>query len=277
MTVEELLIYGKKQMHSDHSKILLADILGLNPLELLNHLNKEVSEEKCKLYKDEMNALREGRPVQYVTGKVNIYGNIFLINENVLIPRFETEQLVEETMKYIKSYFEGNVSLLDLGCGSGVIGLTIAKKLPNVSATLLDISKDALNVSYRNALYLEVDAKFIESDMFSKVGEKYDVIISNPPYIKTNEEIEDIVKNNEPHLALYGGDDGLFYYDKILKDIKYHMKDRCLVAFEIGASQGADVYNLIEKYLPGEDILIKKDLAGRDRMVFIFHNLEKDV
>lgn len=275
MTVEELLIYGKKHCHSDHAKILLADLLGCNPLELLNHLNTKVDDKKCDLYKEELKALEEGRPVQYVTGKVNFYGNQFLVNKNVLIPRFETEQLVEKTIEYIKKYFDDKISIIDLGCGSGAIGLTLSKKLKNVDVTLLDISRDALNVAYRNALYLEVDANFIESDMFSKVAKKYDVIISNPPYIKTNEEIEDIVKNNEPHLALYGGDNGLDLYDKILKDIKYHMNDKCLVAFEIGQTQGQDIYNLIQKYLPGSIVEIKKDLAGRDRMVFIFHNLDE--
>ena len=275
MTVEELLIYGKKQIHSDHAKILLADLLGYNPLELLNHLNTKVDDDKCNMYKEEIAAIEEGRPIQYVTGKVNFYGNQFLVNESVLIPRFETEQLVEKTIEYINRYFTDKVSVIDLGCGSGAIGITLSKKLKNVDITLLDISKKALNVAYRNALYQEVDAKFIESDMFSKVAKKYDVIISNPPYIKTNEEIEDIVKNNEPSIALYGGEEGLDLYIKILKDIKYHMNDRCLVAFEIGATQGRDVYNLIQKYLPGEIVEIKKDLAGRDRMVFILHNLEE--
>ena len=273
MTVEELLIYGKKQIHSDHSKILLADLLGLNPLQLLNHLNKEVSDEKSELYKKEIDAIKEGKPVQYVTGKVNFYGNDFLVNKDVLIPRFETEQLVEATIEYIKKYFDDKISIIDLGCGSGAIGLTLAKKLSKVDVTLLDVSREALNVAYRNALYLEVDAKFNLSDMFNKVAEKYDVIISNPPYIKTDEEIEDIVKDNEPYLALYGGEDGLFFYKKILKDIKYHMKDRCLIAFEIGETLGEGVCDLVHKYLPNDRVEVKKDLASRDRMVFIFHNL----
>ncbi len=277
MTVEELLIYGKKHCHSDHAKFLLSDILGCNPLELLNYLNKEINEEKSNLYKAEIKALEEGNPIQYVTGKTNFYGYQFLVNKDVLIPRFETEQLVEKTIEYVNKYFDDKIDVIDLGCGSGAIGITLAKKLKNIDLTLLDISKQALNVSYRNALYQEVDASFIESDMFSNVKKKYDVIISNPPYIKEDEEIEDIVKNNEPSIALYGGKDGLCFYDKILKDIKDHMKTKCLVAFEIGATQGQDVYNLIQKYLPGAIVEVKKDLAGRDRMVFIFHNLEKNI
>ncbi len=274
MTVEELLVYGKKHCHSDHAKILLADLLNCNPLELLNYLNKNVAEEKCDLYIKEIEAMKEGKPLQYVTGKTNFYGYKFLVNPNVLIPRFETEQLVEKTIEYVKKYFSEKVSIIDLGCGSGAIGITLSKKLGNVDMTLLDISKEALAVAYKNALYQEVDAKFIESDMFDKVTEKYDVIISNPPYIRNDEEIEDIVKNNEPALALYGGVKGLDLYIKILQNINNYMKDRCLVAFEIGAGQGEDIANLIRTYLPNTKFEIYKDLAGRDRMVFIFKNLE---
>lgn len=274
MTVEDLLVYGKKHCHSDHAKILLADLLNCNPLELLNYLNKVVDEEKSNLYIKEIQAIEEGKPLQYVTGKANFYGYKFLVNPNVLIPRFETEQLVEKTIEYINKYFSGKVSVIDLGCGSGAIGITLSKKLDDIDITLLDISKEALTVAYKNALYLEVDAKFIESDMFDKVAEKYDVIISNPPYIRNDEEIEDIVKNNEPALALYGGERGLDLYIKILQNISNYMNDRCLVAFEIGALQGEEISNLIKYYLPNTKFEIHKDLAGRDRMVFIFKNLE---
>ena len=110
--------------------------------------------------------------------------------------------------------------------------------------------------------------------MFSNVEKKYDVIISNPPYIKTNEEIEKIVKENEPSIALYAGEDGLDCYKKILKDIKKHMKEKCLIAFEIGYKQKDDIINLIRKNIPDVKIEAKKDLSGKDRMIFIFKNLE---
>ena len=124
MKVEDLLIFGKSHCHSDHAKILLAEILNKNPLELLNYLDQEVGIEEQEKYKKSIYALIEGKPLQYVLGNVNFYGNNFYINENVLIPRFETEELVENTINYINKYFTEPIDIIDLGCGSGVIGIT---------------------------------------------------------------------------------------------------------------------------------------------------------
>ncbi len=274
MRVEDLLVYGKSYGHSDIIKILLAELLGFNPLELLNHLSDEVSEEKVNIYKKEIEALKQGKPLQYVLGNVNFYGEVYDINENVLIPRFETEELVENTIKYIQKFFHYPVDIIDLGCGSGVIGLTLEKKVSTKSVDLVDISTEALEVTHRNCEKHNSKANLIHSDMFKNIAGKYDVIISNPPYIKTTEEIEDIVKNNEPQLALYAGDDGLDCYKKILQDVNIHMKERCLIAFEIGMTQAADITNLAYKYLTDIKVEVKKDLSGKDRMLFIFKNLE---
>lgn len=269
MTVEDLLFFAKGHIHSDHAKILIAELLGCNPLELLNHLEEEVPEEKVELLKKEIKALEENIPLQYVLGHINFYGNDFYIDERVLIPRFETEELVENTIKYINKYFTEPVDIIDLGTGSGVIGLTLEKKVSTKSVDLIDISKEALEVTHINCEKLSSKANIIESDMFSSVEKKYDVIISNPPYIKTKEEIESIVKENEPHIALYAGPNGLDCYQKILENIKYHMKERCLIAFEIGYTQKEDLKQLISKYLPTSKVEVKKDLSGKDRMIFI--------
>ena len=274
MTIEELLVFGKSHCHSDHAKILLGELLNLNPLELLNHLNDLVEEDKVNLYKKEIEALEEGKPIQYVLGYVNFYGNKFLVDERCLIPRFETEELVENTIKYINKYFNYPVDIIDLGTGSGIIGLTLENKVNTNKVDLVDISKDALEVTKKNKELLNSKANLIESDFFTNINDKYDVIISNPPYIKDNEEIEDIVKNNEPHLALYAGSEGLDCYEKILKDVSNHMKDKCLIAFEIGYTQKEDITNLVNKYLDNVRIESKKDLSDKDRMLFIFKNLE---
>ena len=274
MKVEDLIVYGKEYIHSDYVKMLLGDILNLNPLELLNHLDDYVEEDKVKLFKEEMNSLKEGKPIQYVLGHVNFFGNKFYVNKNVLIPRFETEELVEKTIEYINKYFNEPIDIIDLGCGSGVIGLTLENKVSTNSVDLIDISKEALEVTKQNIENLNSKANTIESNFFENIDKKYDVIISNPPYIKTNEEIENIVKENEPHLALYAGDDGLDCYKEILKNIKPHMKNKCIIAFEIGADQKEDIINLINEYLDNVKIETKKDLSERDRMVFIFKNLE---
>lgn len=272
MTVEELIIYGNKYCHKDIVKIILGDIINKNALELLNYLNEQVPEEKCQEFKDKILAIKEGKPLQYIMGKVNFYGNEFIINSNVLIPRFETEELVENTIKYINELFTEPVDIIDLGCGSGVIGITLEKKVSTKTVDLIDISEKALEITHKNCVKLNSKANIIQSDMFTNIDKKYDVIISNPPYIKTDEEIEEIVKNNEPHLALYAGKDGLDCYKKILENASKYMKDKCLIAFEIGYTQAEDIKNIANQYLKNIKIEVKKDLSGKDRMLFIIKN-----
>ena len=207
-------------------------------------------------------------PVQYDIGNVNFYGNTFNVNKNVLIPRFETEELVENTIKLIEEKFKLPIKIIDLGSGSGCIGLSLKKKLDNVSVTLVDISKEALAVAKENGRLLNTMATYIESDMWNNVYGTYDVIISNPPYIRLDEEIEDLVRNNEPHIALYGGEDGLKYYRIIREGLLSHVNNKFLLALEIGDLQKEAVVNIFSD-IPDTKIITKKDLQGRDRMVFI--------
>lgn len=270
MTVEELIVYGKGKTSSDHAKMLLSSYLDVNPLELLTILDKEVDSDVEKLYKSSLEALKENKPIQYVIGNVNFYGLKFIVNKNVLIPRFETEELVEHVVEYAKSLNKDKIKILDLGCGSGAIGLTLKSILKDSEVTLTDISKEALEVAKLNANNLNLDVTFIESDWFSNVGlDKYDIIVSNPPYIRTDEEIEEIVRDNEPSLALYGGIDGLDCYRKILANVKPYLNDKFLIAFEIGESQKEEIYDIVNKYLYDVEITCKKDLYGRNRMIFV--------
>ena len=274
MTVEECLVYGKSKCHSDHAKILLGEVLNKNPLELLNYLKEEVSSSKVDQYKQLVEAMEEGKPLQYVLKKVNFYGNNFYVDERVLITRFETEELIENTIFYIKKYLSNPIDIVDLGTGSGAIGLTLEKKIPTNSVDLIDISKEALEVAKINKEILKSNANLIQNDFLTNISKKYDVIISNPPYIMDQEEIEEIVKNNEPHLALYAGEDGLDCYKKILKDVEKNLKEKALIAFEIGSSQGEQIKELAFQYLNNCKVEIKKDLSGRDRMLFILVNME---
>jgi len=269
VTIDEAISYGKSKIHSDHAKILLSDLLNINPLELLVHLDDQIDEEVFETYKKEVNAIKDNKPIQYVLGSANFYGTKYFINENVLIPRFETEELVEQTIAKSLNLFKEPVDIIDVGTGSGVIGLTLERSLDVNSLDLVDISKEALEVAKINAKNMNSKANLIESDVFENIDKKYDIIISNPPYIKTDEEIEDIVKDNEPHIALYAGVDGLDVYKKILSTIKTHMKEKCLIAFEIGADQSNDLKELINEYLGDIKVEIKKDLQGRERMLFI--------
>ena len=275
MTVEELIVYGKGKTSSDHAKMLLSSYLDVNPLELLTILDKEVDSDIEKLYKSSLEALKENKPIQYVIGNVNFYGLKFIVNKNVLIPRFETEELVEQVVEYTKDLNKDKIKILDLGCGSGAIGLTLKSILKDSEVTLTDISKDALEVAKLNANNLNLDVTFIESDWFSNVKlEQYDIIVSNPPYIRTDEKIEEIVRDNEPSLALYGGVDGLDCYRKILANIKPYLNNKFLIAFEIGESQKEEIYDIVNKYLKDIEIICKKDLYGRNRMIFVRNKID---
>ena len=269
MTVEELLVYGKKHIHSTHSKMLLAEFINKSTLELYNILDYDVEQATSQAYMQAVDAVKSGKPIQYVIGNVNFLGDKFTINEDVLIPRFETEELVDYTLKYAYKRFEYPVDIIDLGCGSGVIGLSLEKRLSTHSVDLVDISEPALKVAEKNRDDLSLHANLINSDMWKNIKKKYDIVISNPPYIKTNEEIQDIVKNNEPHLALYAGEDGLDCYRKIFKDIKSHLKDNFLIALEIGCTQADDIKQIINSYLENIKIEVIKDMSGKKRMIFI--------
>ena len=212
--------------------------------------------------------LESGIPVQYIVGNIDFYGNTINVNKNVLIPRFETELLVDKTIKYIKTNFKHHVDILDIATGSGCIAITLKKEIDS-TVDASDISESALKVAQENALNNKVDINFINSDMLTNITKKYDIIISNPPYLTKEDDIMDIVKNNEPEIALYAKDNGLYYYDVILKNIKNNLKDKYLIAFEIGYTQGEAIKNIALKYLDNINVKIEKDYSNKDRFVFI--------
>ena len=219
---------------------------------------------------DAIERLNNGEPVQYIVGNVDFYKSNFIVNKKVLIPRFETEELVLNTINFIKEYFEEPIKVLDIGTGSGAIAISIKKEIDGeVYAT--DISKEALEVAKENAKINEVDINFINTNLYDGINEKFDVIVSNPPYIRYDEEIDDLVRKNEPHIALYADNNGLYFYEEILKNIKSILNDKYLISFEIGKDQAEDINKIREKYLPDSSILLKKDLEGRDRMIFIYN------
>jgi release factor glutamine methyltransferase len=218
---------------------------------------------------DAIKRLNNGEPVQYIVGNVDFYNSNFIVNKNVLIPRFETEELVLNTVNFIKEYFN-KPKVLDIGTGSGAIAVSIKKEINSI-VYATDISKEALEVAKENAKRNNVDINFINTNIYDGIKEKFDVVISNPPYIRYDEEIDEIVKNNEPHIALYADNNGLYFYEEILKNIKNILNDKYLIAFEIGKDQGEAINELRDKYLPDSSILLKKDLEGRDRMIFIYN------
>lgn len=220
---------------------------------------------------DAIKRLDNNEAVQYIVGNVNFYGYELDVNKNVLIPRRETEELVSEVINRSKNF--NNPVIIDVGTGSGAIAITLSKELKShVYAS--DISPDALIVAKKNCTKTKADITFYEGDMLKPYIDnniKVDIIVSNPPYIKLDEEIEDVVKNNEPHLALYAQDNGLEYYKKILSTAKEILNDKFLIAFEIGNTQANDIKNIVKKYFKDVKVEVKKDLSDNDRMFFVYN------
>ena len=233
----------------------------------LEYIKKYLPKNKWKIGEK---LLDEGVSPQYSVGNVDFYGNIINVDKRVLIPRFETELLVEKTISYIKKIFDKKITILDMCTGSGCIAISIKKNVDcNMYAS--DISKDALDVARENIVNNNVVVRLINSDLFSNINNKFDVIICNPPYIGYDEEIEDIVKNNEPSIALYAKDNGLYYYNEILKNCSNYLNDKYLLCFEIGYLQGDSIKKNAFKYLGNDiNISIEKDYSNKDRYLFIW-------
>ena len=230
------------------------------------YLKKYLPKEK---FDEGLKKLKKNIPVQYIVGSVNFYGINIKVDENVLIPRFETEYLVEKTIKYVKKYLKEPIKIIDLGTGSGAISISLKTKL-NCEVDGIDISLKALNVAKENAKLNNVEINFYQSDMLENVKGKYDLIISNPPYISYDEKVEKIVKENEPNIALFAKNEGLEFYEKILKRVNNNIKTPGIIAFEIGMNQGDKIKQIVKKYIKYTDIKIEKDLTNRDRYIFIF-------
>ena len=214
---------------------------------------------------DAIKRLENGEPVQYIVGDVDFYGNIIKVDKRELIPRFETEGLVEIALSYLTNT---NIDVVDLGTGSGCIAITLKKKLPNINMDAVDISNDALTLAKENAKLNNVEINFYERNMLNPVDKKYDCIISNPPYLPYDGEVMDIVKNNEPHLALFADNNGYYFYEGILKNYKNYLNEKYVILFEIGYNQGEKVSKLAHSYLDCNTD-VRKDLQGYDRYVII--------
>ena len=233
--------------------------------EKIEYLKKYLPSDKLD---DGIKLLESDIPVQYIVGNVDFYGNTINVNNNVLIPRFETELLVDKLIKRCKDKFSKKIDILDLCTGSGCIAITLDKEIDsNVDA--IDISCDALDVALENNKKNKTNVNFFESDIFSNVNKKYDVIVSNPPYISYDEDIMDIVRNNEPHIALYAIDDGLYFYKEIIRDMSIYLNDNFIVAFEIGEKQSGLIVDIINLYFNDVNISIEKDYNDRERFIFI--------
>lgn len=213
----------------------------------------------------------EGYPIAYLIGDVSFYGYPFKVNENVLIPRFETETLIEKTIKLIKSLNLENSNLIDLGTGSGVIAITLKKEIPSLNITAIDKSKEALKVAIENSNLNNVNVDFQNQDIFNyELPENISIVISNPPYIEEDSNYNQNVLYEPKEAIFVSNTNPLIYYEQILKIAKEQITKKHLIAFEIDEDHKEDMHKLCKKYFPSDNIVIEKDLAGKTRYAFIY-------
>lgn len=253
--------------------LLLEHICNLETNALFMKRGEEIEEEYVNKFNEIFDKyLHENKPIQYLIGTSCFYGYDFIVNENVLIPRFETEELVENILyKYDEHFWGKKVEVCDLATGSGCIAITLAKEEPNMHVVATDISKEALEVAKLNNQKFDANVKFLQGDMLTPLkGKKFDIFVSNPPYIPENEDVDSLVKDNEPNLALFGGDDGMKFYRIILQGLRPLLNKKALVAFEHGYDKKEEMLALCKKYFPECKAECIKDLEGKDRMTFIY-------
>ena len=236
-------------------------------------IKKYISKEDQKIALEKLSL---GYPVQYIIGNVEFYNTLIKVNEDVLIPRFETEYLVDKTIKYLSKLNIKNPNILDIGTGSGCIAIALKKHL-KCAIDAIDISDKAIKIAKENADNNNVNINFIVKDIHTfNSNKKYDLIISNPPYIPFNSNVDEKIKY-EPQNAIYAKDNGLYFYDLILQKIKNNLKDNFLIAFEIGDKEGRDITNMVKKYLPKSFALLEKDYNNYDRYIFICKEINKNI
>ena len=262
--IKTLTGVGIEDAKSD-TLLLLEGICHVTRNDVLLHGETVLEEGATEAYKDALQKRCMHIPVQHITGIQNFMGLDFAVNEHVLIPRFDTEILVEEVMKYLHDGF----SILDMCTGSGCILLSLLKYSNTCKGVGVDISTEALAVANANKEKLGLEASFIESNLFEQVTEKYDIIVSNPPYIRSDviPTLMEEVREHEPILALDGMEDGLFFYRKIVKESPDYLNGGGMLFFEIGYDQAEDVSRLM-KEAGYKDVTVVKDFAGLDRVVY---------
>ena len=225
-----------------------------------------------KYNKRNIKKLEHGYPIQYLIGYVDFYGNKIKVNKNVLIPRYETEYLIEKTIKYIKKLKIDSPRILDICTGSGCIGITLKKEINNSDVVISDISRKALRVAKYNAKKTQSIITIVKSDLLNDIKDNdFDVIISNPPYVMYDEELPKEV-TYEPKMALYSDKKGTYHIEEIIKNAKSHLKEKYLIAFEINEKSEKDLTEIINKYFKKTTYSFEKDLAGKTRYLFIYNN-----
>lgn len=277
-TIEQLLDYGKDKLIQSGNeyakydrKVLLEAALGCNYMYMLTHGEEEVSQDKEQQYRSWIKRRSEHYPLQYLLGYAHFMDYTFVVNEHVLIPRNDTEILVEnaDTILADMEKQQDKVKILDLCCGSGCIGISLKLYHEKMDLTLSDVSEEALAVTRQNLGKYQVDAKVNCGNLFEGISDVYDMIVSNPPYIESRviDTLMPEVREYEPMLALDGGEDGLAFYRSIIQQAVSYLGEHGWLFFEIGYNQGKDVATLMEDHGFSE-VQVVKDYAGLDRVVY---------
>lgn len=264
-----LLTHGREELAA---RFYLQDLLGWNYTELMMRMQDDMPDVLRTCFVHGIEEIASGTPYQYVVGHAEFYGRPFFVSSATLIPRPETEELIEQVVARKKALFgEAPVKLADVGTGTGCIGITLKLEMPEADVVAVDISEEALEVATKNATNLKADMTFMQGDLTSPLeAHSVDVFVSNPPYIAESEKVDmtDTVLAHEPHLALFAEEDGLYCYRRITERLPVIMKTRGLVAFEIGYLQSPAVAKLLQDAFPEAVVEVVADLNRRDRMVF---------
>ena len=266
------LLLRRQGKEESLARFLLMYILDENSQQFTNNISEQLSKEKEELYFSLIDKhIEKNVPLSHLVGFEYFYDRKFKVTKDVLSPRMETEELIYKVIEYIKSINKNNIKILDLCTGSGIIGITLRKELESKSLEVVasDISEEALKVAKENAIMNEAEVKFIQSDIFEDINEKFDIIVSNPPYIAYNDKItmEENVLNYDPHLALFAEEDGMYFYREIVENAKEYLEEDGIVFFEIGYDQREKILKLANEN--GFKAEVYKDINGRDRMAIL--------
>ena len=281
LTYKEVLKKAQQELvdvgvYEQTAQLLMLELSNQESSDLYANYECEMSSELYDLFQQRMTRLKKHEPLQHILGYQWFYGRKFNVSKDVLIPRYETEELVANVLLEIDEHFpEGIVEMVDIGTGSGAIAITLALEEPRIKMVATDISQDALDIARNNAQTLEANIEFLQGDMLKPCidkGIKVDILVSNPPYIPKEQALEKSVKDYEPDVALFGGEDGLFFYREILKNAHLLIKEKSILAFEIGFDEKDSLMKMSAEYFPNDRIEVLKDLNNKDRMLFIYHN-----
>ena len=262
-----------KSLSPETVKAFIFELCNEYDINLYLDIDKEVDERVLKKFSSGIERLLNNEPLNYVLGYSYFYGYKFIVNNDVLIPRYETEELVGLILSKYDEYFKDKkINLCDVGTGSGAIAIALKKEENNLNVYASDISDKALEVAKQNASNNKCDVKFLSGSMldpYIERGIKVDILVSNPPYIKTVETIESSVYDFEPHVALFGGSDGLKFYRDILSNANKIINENGLIFFEMGYDLKDSLTNLVKSYFEQAQIEDYKDINRKDRMMMI--------